>query len=110
MLALRRHILVRIFVCVLLTWAAADLLIPNFCSAEAAVQSTQADQDLSGQPSPLQNTSDRDDCFCCCAHADYAPLAVVLVPAGAPEPLIEPPVSHVAAGMPRGVYRPPQHA
>lgn len=97
MRALRRHIIVRLIVCLLLTWAAADLLVPQLCSAEAA---TQRD----GSPSSAQ---DQDDCFCCCSHTERArPIEVHFTLS---EPLVIETfhASDLAAGVPRSLYHPP---
>ena len=47
---LRRHIVAQVVVCLLLSWAAADLLVPQLCNVEQAQQSDspRAPQDLLG--------------------------------------------------------------
>lgn len=94
--AFRRHVVVQVVVCLLLSWAAADLLVPQLCSAE---QSSQSDAPTAPQ--------DHDDCFCCCAHVERVdPIEVVfvdLIPVvrDAPAP------SDLAPGVPRSLYHPP---
>ncbi len=94
--AFRRHVVVQVVVCLLLSWAAADLLVPQLCSAE---QSSQSDAPTAPQ--------DHDDCFCCCAHVERVdPIQVVfvdLIPVvrDAPAP------SDLAPGVPRSLYHPP---
>ena len=95
--AIRRHIVVRIVTCLLLTWATADLLVPELCSTEAAVQ------DHGTAPT----SPDRDDCFCCCSHTENALTVTVVFTEGIPV-VIEPfPAENLAAGIPRGLYHPP---
>lgn len=99
-LALRRHLIVRVIACVLLTWATADLFVPGLCSSESATQAARQDED----------GADHDDCFCCCSHADKTPLTVVLVFDDAPVVVVPAPAPQLAAGVPPGVYHPPLHA
>jgi hypothetical protein len=93
--ALRRHIVVHAVTCLLLTWAAADLLVPQLCSVE---------QMQSDSPTAPQ---DQDDCFCCCAHvvrSNTVQLVVVdLVPV-VREPSVP---ADLPTGVPPSVYHPP---
>lgn len=96
MRALRRHIVVQAIVCLLLTWAAADLLVPQLCTVEQAAQTD-------GSTAP----QDRDDCFCCCSHVERTPpvevVSAVLIP-----PVRETfPTPGLAPGVPRSLYHPP---
>ena len=94
---IRRHIVVRIVTCLLLTWAAADLLVPEWCSSEEVSQA-------SGDPTGPQ---DRDDCFCCCSHTETAFTVTVVFSDGVPT-VVEPfPAENLAVGIPRSLYRPP---
>lgn len=96
----RRHVIVRVFVCVLLTWAAADLLVPQLCSAESFSQT---------ETTPSQS-KDRDDCFCCCSHTER-PLAVeVVLSVGTPTGMHRLPADRLAPGISRRVYHPPLFA
>jgi hypothetical protein len=95
--SLRRHAAARVFVCLLLTWAAADMFVPQLCTAEA---SSQSDQGPAG-------SGDHDDCFCCCSHTESTPFVVVMVSAGVPAPVIRMPAGALAAGVSRGLYHPP---
>ena len=53
-----QHLIVRLVVCVLLTWTAVDLLVPELCGAEEFAQGATADSSDAGP--------DRgEDCFCC---------------------------------------------
>ena len=97
MQALRRHVIARAFVCLLLTWAAADLFVPQLCSAEASAQSDQA---------PL-GSGDHDDCFCCCSHTESTPLVVVMVSSGVPAVVVRMPAAALPAGVARNLYHPP---
>jgi len=84
-------------VCLLLTWAAADLFVPELCSAESATHDD-------GAPASAQ---DQDDCFCCCSHTERArPIEVVFTLS---EPLVLEVfhASDLADGMPRSLYHPP---
>ena len=72
--SIRRHIAVRVVTCFLLTWATADLLVPQLCGSEQVSQE-------SGSPSGPQ---DRDDCFCCCSHVVKAPIVTVMHSQGVP--------------------------
>lgn len=101
MVTLRGHFIVRLLVCVLLTWAAADLCVPQLCSAESAAWGAQAGTEYGG---------DHDDCFCCCSHTDFTPLIVVLVSTSAPDVVDARPAAALAAGIPRSLYHPPLHA
>ena len=92
--SIRRHIVVRVVTCFLLTWATADLLVPQLCSSEQVSQE-------SGSP------QDRDDCFCCCSHVVKAPIVTVVYSQGVPVVVERFPIESLAAGVPRGVYRPP---
>ena len=95
--SIRRHIAVRVVTCFLLTWATADLLVPQLCSSEQGSQE-------SGSPSGPQ---DRDDCFCCCSHVVKAPIVTVMHSQGVPVIVERSPSESLAAGVPRGVYHPP---
>jgi hypothetical protein len=95
--AIRRHIVVRIVTCLLLTWAAADLLVPELCSSEAAVQ------DDGGAPTPQET----DDCFCCCSHTEKALTVAVSFSEGVPVIVERFPGENLAAGIPRSLYHPP---
>ena len=98
--ALRRHVLVRFVACLLLTWAAADLTVPELCNGEEFGQA-------SGSTS---NSQEQDDCFCCCSHTEnpvtvpavFADLAPVV-----PDPFL---ADDLAAGMPRSLYHPPLYS
>jgi hypothetical protein len=94
--ALRRHAVVQVFVCLLLTWAAADLLVPQLCTAEAA----ESDRGPAG-------SGDHDDCFCCCSHTESTPFVVVMVSTGVPSAIVRMPAGALAAGVPRVLYHPP---
>lgn len=97
--ALRRHIVVHAVVCLLLTWAAADLLVPQLCSAE---QATQSDSHGGQQ--------DQDDCFCCCSHVERArPVEVAFAEL---TPVVRQTVAaqSLPVGAPRTVYHPPLHS
>ena len=96
MRAIRRHIVVRIVTCLLLTWAAADLLVPELCSSEAPVQ------DHGSAPS-----QDQDDCFCCCSHTEKALTVAVSFSEGVPVVVERFPAKSLAVGIPRGLYHPP---
>ena len=93
--AFRQHIVVHAIVCLLLTWAAADLLVPQLCSAEQA------------QTESPSGTQDDDDCFCCCSHIVRArPIEVTsadLIPV-VRETFVPP---DLAPGVPRSLYHPP---
>ena len=96
MRAFRRGIIVHAIDCLLLTWAAADLLVPQLCSAE---QATQSDSHGSQQ--------DQDDCFCCCSHVERArPIEIAFADL---TPVVRQvfPVQSLPAGAPRMVYHPP---
>ena len=95
--ALRRHIVVRIVACLLLTWAAADLLVPELCSAEAAVQDDES----------APTSQDPDDCFCCCSHTEKAIAVTVAFSDGIPAVVERFPAENLAAGIPRSLYHPP---
>jgi len=95
--AIRRHIVVPIVTCLLLTWAAADLLVPEFCSSEAAVQ------DHGSAPTP----QDQDDCFCCCSHTEKAITVEVAFTDGIPVVVERFPLERLAVGIPRSLYHPP---
>jgi hypothetical protein len=99
MRALRRHIAARLVACFLLTWAAADLLVPSVCSGEEYSPASGS--------APAQ---DHDDCFCCCSHTeDPLPLVPMLTPRASV-------VRHafrsadLAPGVPRALYHPPLFA
>jgi hypothetical protein len=99
MRGLRYHVAARLVACFLLTWAAADLLVPQVCSAE---------RDGYAQGSaPVQ---DHDDCFCCCFHTeDPVPLVSVLTPrASVVHDVFRP--ADLAPGVPRSLYHPPLSA
>lgn len=98
--ALRQHIIVRVLVCVLLSWAAADLFVPELCSAESASASTTS-------PTGAQ---DHDDCFCCCTHTERAMPVTVVFADRAPVLVEAPLVQRLAAGDLPGVYHPPLHS
>ncbi len=95
--AIRRHIVVRIVTCLLLTWAAADLLVPQLCSSEAVVQ-----EHGSAPTSP-----DQDDCFCCCSHTEKALIVTVAFTDGIPVVVERFPAESLAVGIPRSLYHPP---
>lgn len=97
---LRRHIVVRVLVCLLLSWAAADLFVPEMCNGEAASAST-------GSPA---NEQDHDDCFCCCTHVERATPVTVLFADSAPVPVEPTLTERLAAGVPRSLYHPPLHS
>ena len=95
MRALRRHIAAQLVACFLLTWAAADLLVPSVCSGEAYSQAGSA------------SAQDHDDCFCCCSHTeDPVPLVPVITPrASLVHHDFRP--ADLAPGVPRALYHPP---
>ena len=95
--AIRRHIVVRIVACLLLTWAGVDLLVPELCSAEAAVQRQGS------APTP----QDQDDCFCCCSHTEKAITVTVAFADGIPVAFERIPAQTLSAGIPRSLYHPP---
>ena len=95
--AIRRHIVVRVVTCLLLAWAAADLLVPELCSSEAAVQ------DDGGAP----RSQDTDDCFCCCSHIEKALTVAVSSSVGVPVIVDRFPPDGLPAGVPRSLYHPP---
>jgi hypothetical protein len=95
--ALRRHVIVRVFVCLLLAWAAADMFVPEVCNAESVAATSGS----------ATSSVDHDDCFCCCSHTEGPPLIVVMVSDGAPVVIVRLPVSDLAAGVPPSLYRPP---
>ena len=97
MRAIRRHIVVRVVTCLLLTWAAADLLVPELCSSEAAVP------DDGGAPT----SQDTDDCFCCCSHTEKALTVAVSFSEGVPVIVERFPADSLPAGVPRSLYHPP---
>lgn len=97
MRALRRHAVLQVFVCLLLTWAAANLFVPQLCTAEALAQSDQG---------PV-GAGDHDDCFCCCSHTESTPFVVVMVSTGTLSTVVRMPAGALAAGVPRGLYHPP---
>ena len=93
---LRRHIVAQVVVCLLLSWAAADLLVPQLCNVEQAQQSD----------SP-RAPQDQDDCFCCCAHvvrSNTVQLVFVDMIPVVREPSAP---ADLATGVPPSVYRPP---
>lgn len=87
--------------CLLLTFAAADLLVPELCSSEEVVAE-------SGNH-PFAVDPQGDDCFCCCSHTERTVIAVVF---SEDVPVIVEHVPHerLALGTPRGLYRPPLHS
>lgn len=97
MRAIRRHIVVRFVTCLLLTWAAADLVVPGLCSSEAAVQ------DHGSAPT----SQDQDDCFCCCSHTEKAIAVAVAFTDGIPVVVERFPAESLAVGVPRTLYHPP---
>jgi len=99
MRALRRHVAARLVACFLLTWAAADLLVPQLCSAEEYAQGSGS-----------APTQDHDDCFCCCSHTeDPVPLVAVLTPrASVVRDTFRP--ANLTPGVPRSLYHPPLFA
>jgi hypothetical protein len=92
-------VLVRLFACLLLTWAAADLFVPELCSAESSLAST----------SDPAGAGDHDDCFCCCSHA-LAPLVLAVRRSEAPFVAEPRTTSDLAAGVYRSLYHPPLDA
>ena len=97
MRALRRHVALRVVTCLLLTWAATDLLVPELCNAEAAVQ------DQGNAPT----SQDRDDCFCCCSHTENVITVTVTFTDGVPVVTERFSADSLPAGIPRSVYHPP---
>jgi hypothetical protein len=89
----------RLVACFLLTWAAADLLVPQLCSEEEYSQASGS--------APAQ---DHDDCFCCCFHTeDPVPLVAVLAPrASVVRDAFRP--ANLTPGVPRSLYHPPLSA
>ncbi len=96
--AIRRHIAIRIVTCLLLAWAAADLLVPGLCSSEAAVQ------DHGSAPTPQDQD---DDCFCCCSHTEKAIAVAIAFTDGIPVVVERFPAESLAIGIPRSLYHPP---
>ena len=97
MRAIRRHIVLRVVTCLLLTGAAAHWLGPELCSSEAAVQ------DDGGAPTSQDNV----DCFCCCSHTEKALTVAVSFSEGVPVIVERFPGENLAAGIPRSLYHPP---
>ena len=97
MRAIRRHIAVRIVTCLLLTWAGVDLLVPQLCSTEAAVQ----------DPGSAPTSQDTDDCFCCCSHTEKAITVTVGFTDGIPVVVERVPTESLAVGVPGSLYHPP---
>jgi hypothetical protein len=95
--AFRRHIVVRIVTCLLLMWAAADLLVPELCSSETAAQ------DHGGAPV----SQDEDDCFCCCSHVERARVVDVAFAELIPAVRETVAAQSLLIGAPRTVYHPP---
>lgn len=96
----RQHFIVRLVVCVLLTWTAVDLLVPQLCSAE---ELSQASTSVPSGPTSQQH----DDCFCCCAHV-VSPVPFVAVMVNTETIDIDAvPAVDVATGVLRDVYHPP---
>lgn len=81
----------------LLSWSAADLLVPQLCDAEVAID------DHAGDPSAL----DCHDCFCCCAHTEKAIVVAVTYSEGPPVIVDDVVVAGLPTGAPRAVYHPP---
>ncbi len=94
--AFRRHIVVHAIVCMLLSWAAADLLVPQLCSAE---QETQ--------PASHGGQQDQDDCFCCCSHVERARPIEIAFAELTPALRQTFPTQSLPIGAPRTVYHPP---
>lgn len=94
--ALRRHIVVHFIVCLLLSWAAADLLVPRLCNAE---QATQSDSHRAPQ--------DQDDCFCCCAHVERARTIEIGFAELTPVVHQTFPAQSLPIGARRTIYHPP---
>ena len=93
--------IVHLVACVLLTFAAADLLVPQLCSTEEVV----ADE---GTP-PFAPDQHDDDCFCCCSHTEQTMVTVILSEDRiviADRILDE----RLALGVQRLLYRPPLHS
>ena len=97
MRAIRRHIVVPIVTCLLLTWAAADLVVPGLCSSEAAVQ----------EHGSAPTSQEQDDCFCCCSHTEKAITVAVAFTDGIPVVVERFPAESLAVGVPRSLYHPP---
>ena len=98
-----RLIVLRTVVCVLLTWTAIDLLMPQLCDAENYTQSAVTPSDA-GSPDDVR--PDAGDCFCCSHTVDPVEFARTLA---SDEPVIV--TSSVATrlmpGVARLVYHPP---
>jgi hypothetical protein len=94
----RQHVAARLVACFLLTWAAADLLVPQLCSAET---------DEYAQGSGSVPAQDHDDCFCCCSHTeDPVPLVAMVTPrASVVRDTFRP--ARLTPGVPRSLYHPP---
>lgn len=101
MTAVRFQFVVRLMACMLLIYAAADLLVPALCDAEQVVIG-QEDGTL---PSSHQDT----DCFCCCSHIKTTQMVVVLSDA-VPVIVEQPAHDNLVSGAPRSLYHPPLHS
>jgi hypothetical protein len=95
--AIRRHIVIRVVTCLLLTWAGVDLIVPALCNAEALVQDGGS----------VPRSQDRDDCFCCCSHTEAGLTVTVSFSDGVPVVVERFPADNLPAGVPRSLYHPP---
>jgi len=83
--------------CLLLTWVAADLLVPGLCSSEAVVQDHGS----------VPTSQDTDDCFCCCSHTEKAITVTVAFTDAIPVVVERFPAESLTVGIPRSLYHPP---
>lgn len=97
----RWQTIVRLSVCVILTWTVIDLVAPQLCAAEqsAGVSMTSHQSD----ESPV----DRDaDCFCC-SHTVSPMTLDVAFTLGTRIVIGARPPHRLALGVPRTLYHPP---
>jgi hypothetical protein len=101
---LRWQSVIHLCACVILTWTAVDLLVPQLCAAESSTLA--GDVSHSDDESPERPDS---DCFCCShivtpvsCEAVFALVTVVDVVAF--------PTSRLSLGVPRLLYHPPLQA
>jgi hypothetical protein len=93
---LRQHFIARFFVCVLLTWTAVDLLVPQLCDAES----------LSKASAPSSAPSQGADCFCCSHAVDTVKFEVVFVD-GVTVIVDDCPPAPLSPGVSPRLYHPP---
>lgn len=93
--------IVHLVACLLLTFAATDLLVPELCAAEKTVAE---DSDHRNVPDQVD-----DDCFCCCSHIEQVAVVTVLAE-DAPVMRDRGSDERLAFVEPRLLYRPPLHS